>query len=59
VVVVVDEPVEQPPQVPLVERNQVIQAFPADRPNCPFGDRVRSRRLDRVNTLLIPSPAAR
>src|SRR5450759_5706258 len=46
-VVVVDEFRQDPPQVALADRNQVVEALPAGRPHPAFRDRVRAGRPNR------------
>ena len=46
-VVVLDVLTEQPPQVTLVERDEVVRALAPQRPNQALGDRIRLRCADR------------
>ena len=56
VVVLGDELLDDPPEMPLVEGNDVIQAFAPQRPDPALGHGVRLGRADRGQHRLDPEP---
>ena len=56
VVVVVDKLGQDPAEMTLAERNQMVEALPADCPDPPLRNRVRAGRLDRCPQALDSQP---